>query len=351
MSDYDINVLPKDFGELRELLSSLSGIPAMAITTYEHVARIKTATRAYESAKASGQPDEYTLDKLHHILSGVRYAVGKMGTTDTIDVANKSYMTAELDRALAFLAAPPEREPAQPVDRALAKAAEILANFKASEHNTDGTLERKLEEWQACYAMLFKQMTDLVASIRERESAQPVEKPETALWLLRMIETTIDDAGMRQAFINKLRPLLASPKRESAQPDDSIIAWAVIKHEAEGVSTTDLFLDYESAKRLQRVAEDNGCPRADVVPLTYASPKRESGWVKIRDFRGEPNSSPLAWWWGTDDRMQNPDLDEVLLDENGEICGKGGCGAMYYTHIMLAVDSDFPKPPTTEIED
>jgi hypothetical protein len=58
----------------------------------------------------------------------------------------------------------------QPVDRALEIAAEILLNFKSAEPHTDGTLERKLEEWQACYAKLFTQMNDLVQSSRKQES-------------------------------------------------------------------------------------------------------------------------------------------------------------------------------------
>ncbi len=50
------------------------------------------------------------------------------------------------------------------IETALANAAEILANFKSSEPHTDGTLERKLEEWQACYAKIFTQMNELVQS-------------------------------------------------------------------------------------------------------------------------------------------------------------------------------------------
>lgn len=46
------------------------------------------------------------------------------------------------------------------IDSALAKAAEILANFKGEPHST------KLEEWQACYAHLFRQMTQLVETSR-----------------------------------------------------------------------------------------------------------------------------------------------------------------------------------------
>lgn len=46
------------------------------------------------------------------------------------------------------------------IDKALANAAEILANFKGERNRA------KIEEWQACYAMLFKQMNDLVESTR-----------------------------------------------------------------------------------------------------------------------------------------------------------------------------------------
>lgn len=59
------------------------------------------------------------------------------------------------------------------VDRALANAADILANFKSCEPHTDGTVERKLEEWQACYAKLFTQMNDLAQS-RKPVSGEPV---------------------------------------------------------------------------------------------------------------------------------------------------------------------------------
>lgn len=48
------------------------------------------------------------------------------------------------------------RKPA--IESALENAAEILANFKGEPTAT------KLEQWQACYAMLFKQMNDLVAT-------------------------------------------------------------------------------------------------------------------------------------------------------------------------------------------
>lgn len=56
-------------------------------------------------------------------------------------------------------------EPVSKVDTALEKAAEILANFKPE-------LKRdKLEEWQACYAMLFTQMNELV---NDKKAEQPV---------------------------------------------------------------------------------------------------------------------------------------------------------------------------------
>ena len=53
----------------------------------------------------------------------------------------------------------PQRE-AMIVDSALMNAAEILANFKGEPDST------KLEEWQACYAKLFTQMSEIVAMKR-----------------------------------------------------------------------------------------------------------------------------------------------------------------------------------------
>lgn len=44
------------------------------------------------------------------------------------------------------------------VDQALENASKILANFQGE------GLRTKQEEWEACYAMLFKQMNDLVIS-------------------------------------------------------------------------------------------------------------------------------------------------------------------------------------------
>jgi hypothetical protein len=71
-------------------------------------------------------------------------------------------------------------------DLALANAAEILANFKGCEAHEDGTLERKLEEWQACYAKLFTQMNQLVQEMHILKSApkpvsgwQPIETAPT----------------------------------------------------------------------------------------------------------------------------------------------------------------------------
>lgn len=73
----------------------------------------------------------------------------------------------------------------QPVDLALAKAAEILANFKSNEPTSNATdvqrLERKLEEWQACYAMLFKQFNDAAQEIRKlQRDREPVSLDDCA---------------------------------------------------------------------------------------------------------------------------------------------------------------------------
>jgi hypothetical protein len=50
------------------------------------------------------------------------------------------------------------REPVSAIGKALENAAEILANFKGEPDAS------KLEQWQACYAMLFRQMNELVQS-------------------------------------------------------------------------------------------------------------------------------------------------------------------------------------------
>ncbi|WP_372395202.1 hypothetical protein ABMY26_06965 (plasmid) [Azospirillum sp. HJ39] len=70
----------------------------------------------------------------------------------------------------------------------------------------------------------------------------------------------------------------------------------------------------------------------------------EPGWVRVDDFRGEPGTGPLAWWVNESGRIE---LDEVLLGEQGEVVGKGGCGARLCTHVRLALPHEIPAPPTT----
>lgn len=72
--------------------------------------------------------------------------------------------------------------------------------------------------------------------------------------------------------------------------------------------------------------------------------KRESVWVRIEDFRGEPRDYPLGWWWSEVDPEGQIELDEILLDENGAIGGKGGCGMQFYSHVMPA-GFERPKRP------
>lgn len=62
----------------------------------------------------------------------------------------------------------PKRE--STIEKALANAAEILANFKGEPDNT------KMEEWQACYAKLFTQMAELAAMKRESGEADKILK-------------------------------------------------------------------------------------------------------------------------------------------------------------------------------
>ncbi|WP_109150399.1 hypothetical protein [Azospirillum sp. TSO5] len=70
----------------------------------------------------------------------------------------------------------------------------------------------------------------------------------------------------------------------------------------------------------------------------------EPQWVRVDDFRGEPNTGPMAWWVNESGRIE---LDEVLLGDEGEVVGKGGCGASFCTHVRLALPHEIPAPPTT----
>lgn len=102
-------------------------------------------------------------------------------------------------------------------------------------------------------------------------------------------------------------------------------------------------LDYAMAKYRSPETTDEGKALQKAYDYFIAAKApRESGnrWVRKEDFRGVPNSCPLGWWGGRSDESE-PYLDEILLDEHGRICGKGGCGADYYTHVMLA---DFERP-------
>lgn len=90
-------------------------------------------------------------------------------------------LVEECEKAIDFLQFEVKRGEICVVDKALAQAAEILANFKAAEPDTDGTLERKLEEWQACYAKLFTQMTQMAEASHKSVSASEIRDNEYRL--------------------------------------------------------------------------------------------------------------------------------------------------------------------------
>ncbi|MHC5536850.1 hypothetical protein ACYOEI_01090 [Singulisphaera rosea] len=88
------------------------------------------------------------------------------------------------------------------IDKALVNAAEILANFKAGEAHEDGSLGRKLEEWQACYAMLFKQMNELVTGVPEPVLSAPkqhLNQAEIAIVIAEFMHLDEDDRGIQGA--------------------------------------------------------------------------------------------------------------------------------------------------------
>jgi len=80
----------------------------------------------------------------------------------------------------------------------------------------------------------------------------------------------------------------------------------------------------------------------DTAPeLGNVTPTPPRVWVRIEDFRGNPEGDPLVWWWN-EDGSEKMATDEALLDGDGLIIGKSMCGMGYYTHVMLA---EFPEPP------
>lgn len=88
----------------------------------------------------------------------------------------------------------------------------------------------------------------------------------------------------------------------------------------------------------------------DVVPPTAAGDATAKvanatpAWTLIESYVGEPNASPIAWWWSA---KHGHAIDEAILDEEGRVCGKGGCGAHLYTHILPILPTDYPAPPST----
>ncbi len=68
---------------------------------------------------------------------------------------------------------------------------------------------------------------------------------------------------------------------------------------------------------------------------------KSSVWVEIEDFRGEPGTEPLCWWW-LDGAV---DADRALIDPDGTIGGKHTCGLRWCTHVMLMDPAIIPAPP------
>lgn len=80
------------------------------------------------------------------------------------------------------------------VDKALENAAYILANFKGEGERT------KLEEWEACYAMLFTQMNDLVQLTKPK----PVSSEVTIDAKIKLRDEFIVEKGLWHEFVDSL---------------------------------------------------------------------------------------------------------------------------------------------------
>lgn len=79
-----------------------------------------------------------------------------------------------------------------------------------------------------------------------------------------------------------------------------------------------------------------------LITMPKPAQRPVEGWVRKEDFGGSPNTDPLVWWCNEYQTGEPPELDEILLGADGKICGKGGCGADHFTHVMLA---GFERPP------
>lgn len=107
------------------------------------------------------------------------------------------------------------------------------------------------------------------------------------------------------------------------------------------LANTARFYNAEAGPRLANVFDVTDAVMAEVERDQMGN-RMTSKWIRIEHFSGTPNTALLAWWWS--EASKDMELDELLLDEKGKVCGKGGCGADYFSHVMLA-EFDRPTPP------
>jgi hypothetical protein len=83
------------------------------------------------------------------------------------------------------------------IDKSLLIASEILLNFKSEEPQANATteekLQRKLTEWQACYAKLFNDMVEVCQHTQEI-----LNKPVDIDAVANKIEARMTDYGFKE---------------------------------------------------------------------------------------------------------------------------------------------------------
>lgn len=124
-----------------------------------YIAELQNFLEEYEAAKVADQPDPREDCPWKCKIGDIKY----LCTNHPVGVTDWEARHKEQRKEIAELRHEVKRlnERESSIDKALDQAAEILTHFNRADKPIEGN---KLEEWQACYAMLFKQMNDLVSS-------------------------------------------------------------------------------------------------------------------------------------------------------------------------------------------
>ncbi len=122
----------------------------------------KDAVRMIKDAPAIGCSEITEVDS---IADAVRF-----GLINAEPFTTQEVIRVALAKLNGVLPVEHQPEPVSSIDKALENGAKILADFKP-----EGERD-KLDEWQGCYALLFKQLNDAAQEIRRLTT--PIEQPD-----------------------------------------------------------------------------------------------------------------------------------------------------------------------------